>query len=510
MSDRHIAPHRFADADAGRMDVAEREALERHAAVCSDCAGARARVRRAHQALRDVAETEPPELGWDHIATRIHWATSAARRARERADHTSWRRPWLALAASAAVAMGAAGLVLWRSGGQREERVAAGPVEVAPSGPGTDTVSAPRPLAGVVTFARGVVEVDGVSPGSAAPAPDPGGPANAFDRPVGPGARLATGDGRVAVQFGAGSLFALEPYSAVRLVAFDERAIEIDVVGTVDVHLAARRPDQTFVVSAGPRRVVVRGTAFRVAHRGASLNVICTHGHVVVHDGDQQVDVLAGERLALLGRALATTRAQPIDAHKLEAFARSMAAPMLPVFTTAEDVLATTAMLAPVAAPAQPVRVDGVEIGAGSFAMRVMPGRHYVEGARASAAWVELRARDRREASVSEAPERPAAAAVAAARAAEQESVRMPQLDLALARKGASLRSCVKPLAKQDLAEGAFIAVELGLNRDGSQAFLNIIDKNVSAEVAGCVRDVIDAIEFPPGPAETLHKTIGF
>ena len=80
---RHVAPHRFADALAGRLNPAEVAAIQRHVESCPSCLSARERIEHAVDAFADIREAEAPNLHWDHIGARIYWVTSSERRGSE-------------------------------------------------------------------------------------------------------------------------------------------------------------------------------------------------------------------------------------------------------------------------------------------------------------------------------------------------------------------------------------------------------------------------------------------
>ncbi|HEY5920307.1 MAG TPA: zf-HC2 domain-containing protein, partial [Kofleriaceae bacterium] len=61
---RHVAPHRWADAFAGKLSETELAAMERHADGCNACAKARKRVQRASQSFPVLKAQSAPELGW--------------------------------------------------------------------------------------------------------------------------------------------------------------------------------------------------------------------------------------------------------------------------------------------------------------------------------------------------------------------------------------------------------------------------------------------------------------
>ena len=100
----HVAPHRWADLWAGRVDEAERATMERHARRCRACARVRQRVSRASDSFAAIRTQSPPEVSWDAIRAKVHWSVSTERQAALR------RRPpaygWLAAATAAGIAIG--------------------------------------------------------------------------------------------------------------------------------------------------------------------------------------------------------------------------------------------------------------------------------------------------------------------------------------------------------------------------------------------------------------------
>src|SRR5262249_59351666 len=124
--------------------------------------------------------------------------------------------------------------------------------------PGRPRPPAPAALAGLVNRASGDVMVDGVRP------------ADLFARTLAQGSKIATADGRVDIQFGDKSAFALGPRSTIELRRFDVEIIELAVDGTVDIVVAPRAAGQRFLVDAGDQVVEVRGTQFRVTHDAGS------------------------------------------------------------------------------------------------------------------------------------------------------------------------------------------------------------------------------------------------
>jgi hypothetical protein len=530
---RHVAPHRLVDADAGRLSARELARVERHVAGCRRCAGARGSLARARDAMADIAAQPAPELGWDHIGVRVYWSTSSARHKALRRRQRAWwrRRPAFALAGtvSLAAATGFA-LTMWMAGRDTDA-----PSRQAVTRP-VDRSTAPSPAAaavpvlrGVVTFASGAVGVNGAAPRPLAGDADI---EALFAGAVVQGARLRTGEGRLVVQFGETSAFALTPRSSVVVGRFDDRAIELAVEeGAIEVDVSHRRADQSFAVVAGRHRVSVVGTAFQVAHRAGDLDVECARGTVSVSDGAGDVSLSAGQELEVPGRSLLDPALlREIGRTRLLALERGLILPLLPVWMSSPAVFETSSVLEVTAPEGRGVRVDGTEGLSGSFAMRVMPGRHHVQVADATGSfrhgsWIETKARERQRASADQdgvvhvahvslhgaagagvAPG-PDPAAAAAARSARR--LRRGQLERALA-GSARARECLSSLAKRDLADGSTVLFDIGVNDDGTKGHVNVVRSNVPADVEACLRAAVDQVELPRGPAATVRLRLAF
>lgn len=546
---RHIAPHRLALAVAGRVTARDASRIADHLAACDRCSRAAHRLEGTRAAMRAIAAQPDPELRWDHIGARIYWSTSSARYAALRhADRPWWRRWPVALGLGLAVAGAATLAVVFGLGAGRGAGGGAAGTTAASRGaqaeraqptPGANPAasSSPHPatpLEGVVTFARGDVTLGG----------KPVRVADLFARQLGPGAHLATrAHGRVVVQFGRGSGFVLGPNTSLELRRFDQRAVELAVDGTVEVEVSRRAPGQTFAVVAGHHRVSVRGTGFRVESRDRQLDVVCAHGLVVVtgdEGGDDgEVSLGPGQTVHLWRQTLLRhARRQPVDPARLAALDRSLAGPLLPAWTEPRALFDTSSTLTLEAGPGRRVRVDGDVVGEGDFSLRVMSGRHHLEvaGARGGwgkGAWVVAApgarqvARAGADGAVHATPAgEPGGAAETpdtgarqdahdAAQAAQEASpraarrVRRAQLDQALVGSAGTHR-CMSPLEKRDLVAGSFIVFDIGIDGGGTQAHLNVVDSNVPPEVERCLRQVVDGLALPAGPAATLHYRLSF
>ncbi len=488
---RHVASHRWADLHAGRLDDRERDALVAHAEACPRCARERARVLRASDSFATITAQPAPELPWDSVRARIHWAVSKAQRDEQRAPRRASRSrtdAWLAAAAAAgaitvaAITPGAVGPVL-----DREPAT-----QMASTEPVAVTAHAPRALVGLVNRSAGELLVDG------ARAPD------LFARDLGPGTVLATGDGRLDVQFGPASAFALGPRSTIELRRFDEEAIELVVAGTIDLEVEPRRPGQRFVVIAGEHTIEVRGTAFRVERDTRGTRVACRHGLVAVRarGGSTEIEVGTARTARIAtGAAMSNDVVVPLGHAELGILAD--ATPLRLPFWDPGASRGATAPLEIAAGESREVRLDGVELGAAPLVVRVMPGRHTVEAAdRAGryrrAGWVDVAS-----------PGQGARPARLEVRAESTRSMGIPERRRQL-RAGidpARLAQCTRSIAKAGVTD-TYVDIEISVDASGAIAFLNIIDTDLPTATATCVRDVLSNVRFVAGPSASWREKI--
>jgi len=478
---RHVPPHRWADAFAGKLGEDEVAALDAHADTCPRCARARDRVQRASQSFPALRAQSAPDLAWDGVRARVHWEVSKAQRVPVRAGGR--KRPLAGFAVAGALAAGAVGLAIATGPFSVEPPRTIAMKEAPPAAP------APAALAGLVSRLHGEVMIDGVRRD------------DAFERVLAPGTVLATGEGRVDVQFGTGSAFALGPRSTLELRRFDADSIELVVDGTLDVEVAPRAPHQRFVVIAGDRTVEVRGTQFRVAHDASRTRVACRHGRVAVRDRAGEVEVATARKVDLAADAhLDAARVVALTAAELDQLADATPA-TLPVWTDAHALVQTSAALEIATAGARAVRVDGVELGQAPLRVRVMAGRHTVETAdRAGrfhrAGWVDV------------APGTPARLAVRAEATDVTPSggavARRKQLHAAL--DHARLAQCTRAITKAGLS--AYVAFEIAIDETGAVELLNVVDTDLPATTRTCVRDVLADVHFKPGPAATFRDKL--
>lgn len=493
---RHIKPHRWADALAGKVSDSERAEMSRHAEGCRACARARDRVGRASDTFPIIRAEESPELPWDSVRARVHWSVSKQRREKQGAPARG-KVPALAWAALAAAAAGGLAVVTGSA-------PVGAPVAVSdpvaklvppPTAAPAATKPAPTPIAGLVNrVSAGDVMIDGARPEAL------------FSRRIVAGTVIATGEGRLDVQFGDASAFALGPHSTLDIRRFDAEAIELAVDGTIDIEVAPRAPGQRFIVFAGEHAIEVRGTQFRVRHEPDATTVACRHGLVAVQDRAKRTALVGNARQVRVaaGASVEDTRVVPLSVDELGSLAA--ATPMtLPVWN-AETLLATSAPLEVTAAGAREIRVDGIELGTAPLRVRVMPGRHTVEatdtaGRYRRAGWIDVAAPSAgaRPARLEVAPEPPPGAASAAI------AERRRQLTAGIDR--ASLARCTRSIAKAGLTD-TYVQIEIAVDQTGAVGFLNVIDTDLPSATAGCVREVLADVRFKAGPAATWREKL--
>ena len=473
---RHVAPHRWADAWAGKLPEREIAAMDRHAEACERCAKARDRITRVSSTTFPALRTQSaPEVKWDAVRARVYWSVSTEKHQKYSPPRTRQLAFAGVLAGTIAIAF-ATGPLHGAAPARAKE-----PIAIAPR-----AVAKPAALAGLVSRVSGDVMIDGLR------TPD------AFARTLAAGAVIATADGRLDVQFGDGSAFALGARSTLELRRFDAAAIELAVDGTVDVVVAPRAPGQTFRVVAGDETVEVRGTQFRVTRDARGVRVACRHGLVAVRDGSGELAIGAAREAFVQPAQAAAAHAQPLSADALGELAA--ATPVtLPLWN---DSLATTSAPLEIATAARrDVRVDGVEVGAAPLRLRVMPGRHTVEAAdRAGryrrAGWVDVAAGKAGHVDVPVADE---AAPVAGT------AERKKQLHAGIDR--ARLRACTHDLSKAGIS-GAYVEIQLAVDSAGNINFMNALDSDLGSSGQSCVLDVLRAVHFGAGAAATWRERI--
>ncbi len=491
---RHIEPARWADAFAGKVADAERTAMNEHAASCTPCARARDRVRRASDSFSTIHTQAAPELPWDSVRARVHWAVSKEKRAQGQPPRR--RVPVLAWAALAATAAGALALVT----NTELPRATRAPIAEAPRP--TITPIAPEPVApppaaigGLVVRTAGAtsgddVMIDGVRP------------TDLFARRLGAGTVIATGEDHVDVQFGDASAFSLGPRSTLELRRFDAKLIELVVDGTIDLEVAPRLPGQRFVVIAGEHTIEVRGTRFRVRREPAATTIECRHGLVAVRDRSAQVEVGTARRVQVpSGATITADLVVPLSVAELASLAE--ADPIRVPMWNLDALVSGSAPLEIATVGRRDVRIDGVELGRAPLRIRVMPGRHTVEAADSAgrfrrAGWIDVAApsdsgtRARLEIPV----EAPRTAGIA-----ERRRQLLAGVDQA------RLARCTRSIAKAGLT-GTYVQVEIAVDATGAVGFLNVIDTDLPSATASCVREVLADVPFGAGAPATWREKL--
>ncbi len=499
---RHVAPTRWAQLAAGRVDSVERLELEAHAAACTRCHEERARVVAARAAFEAVAREQPP-LGWESLGARLHWTISSEiKRGEREAEQVPERRraqarrwlPRFLVSVVVLAAAGAAGFLVSKVGSGGERLQAQGAPATAQDSPGAPVVPAPAPmpapgavaLEGLVTLAEGQALLDG--------------------KPLAPddilraGSRLATGSGRVHVQFGLEAGFVLEPRSVVELVAFDQRAVELRVEGAIVVQVTHRAPGQRFAVVATGRRVEVRGTVFRVAGGADGLEVACTRGRVSVSDGagNDDVEVPAGSWLQVpLAVDLGSVRARPMTSAETLTAARHLHVSLLAIWPSRAGAQIASSLLRVSASADTQVSIDDVVAGRGPVVQRVAPGRHLI-GAGGSSRWVATTPGVDVDTAAPSAPP-------------SRISERAHQVEDQLGKHHGRFEVCANRIRGVDPDTSGELVIELEIGADGSLRSVVAVKGLHDQAIEECLLDVIrQQFTFPVGSGDTVRKSIRF
>jgi hypothetical protein len=491
---RHPSAAALAERDAGRLAPRAAARLARHVAACAACDVRAARIASARAVFPALAAEAAPELRWDHIGARVHWVTSAEARGVGPRAGAPRRRTW-ALAGLGVVALATTlAVVAWPA----DVEVAPGRA-VAPARVRRAIAASPGPAAapavGVITFVQGDARHGDVP--------------LELDRPVRAGDVLATGPAaRMVVQLGGGTGVALGPASRLEVRALGAAAIELGVVGQVHVEVAHRAVGQRFVVHAGAREVEVRGTRFAVEHHADRLAVACTRGLVAVRDRSGAVAVAAGAGLELEpGALIAHAAARRLDPARLATLERALALPLLPAWTDAESLYATSAALEVGAAPGAAVAIDGLAIGEGALRVRVMTGRHQVQVGATPPTWLDAPP------GAAVAAGTPAAASPSApaapAEGAAARRARRAELAAALSADRRPL-ACLRPLQKRGLVEGSFATYDVGIDARGVRTHVNLVETNLPPELERCLRATVDEADLAPGAAAVVRFRLAF
>jgi hypothetical protein len=492
---KHVAPHRWAELQAGALSASQAQAMRSHAATCEPCRQRRDRVVAGMLEFSTLATAPSPELAWDSVRTQIHWKVAAQARAAQTAV-TPWYRRRVWQAGVAIPTMASAAFAVWLLWPTRSDTPAA-PAVATMDGSAVDAsakiVQPPVPLRGrLAKMSSGAVVVNGERIDSERQI------ATLFTQPVDEGATIATADASVDIQFGAQSAFALGPRSTAMLRQFNSQNVELVVDGTIDIEVAARAPEQRFVIVAGTRTVEVRGTQFRVVNHGEKLSVSCLHGRVVVADGHRTVDVVGGTGVELPPDSSDSTVWPAAAAlNSADVATLKAATPVTLANAQGQDDTDDSRVIAIKATATRAVRVDGIDVGTGSMWLRASRGRHRVEAANhqgqfRTSVWVEA---------VSQATSQAMTQAVV--REVDTDSNdgrRVRQTQLRGSIDSLSIAACVRTLTKQGLGGDGFVSLQIKVDEHGQLAAVNVVDSDVSASIAQCVRDVVGQSVLPAGP----------
>ncbi|MDB4958357.1 MAG: hypothetical protein JWO36_5926 [Myxococcales bacterium] len=485
----HVAPHRWADAWAGKVGDAERVMMDRHAESCSRCSRQRDRVTSASNSYSAIRTQAAPEVAWDAVRARVHWSVSSERRSRSRTYGRGFAiLAWSALAAGSV----ALGLVTGDVHLPKPRELA-----VVPTLPPRPIANEPAKLSGLVSRLAGEVMIDGIR------ASGPAGHGDAFVRTIGAGTLITTADGRIDVQFGEHSAFAIGARSSLEIRRFDAQLIELAIEGTVDIEVAPRAYGQRFLVIAGDQTIEVRGTQFRVVHAGANTKVACRHGLVAVRDAHTEVEVAAARSVDVhAGVGDASVVAMTKD----ELAQLVLATPhTLPVWSDAESLSHNSAPLEVATVGRRDIRVDGVELGEAPLRVRVMPGRHTIEaidgaGRFRRAGWVDVDTSHVARLVVTEEDTK-------APPLAPNPGVAQRQHQLLAGLDRAELKQCTRRLAKQGLTD-TFVTFEISVETSGDVSLLNIENADLPLATQSCIHDVLSSVRFATGPSATWHQKL--
>ena len=350
--------------------------LRRHMEGCPGCTEAFRRLMRTQGLLRELGQAEPPPLPWRQIEAQIHW--QLARPGEE-------KRPWLLtrllpLTGAAVVGAVATLLVLWLVGPALLPPPRTAPIMTTVRTPAR-TVVLEQELAAVPTMVQG--EVFLITSNGRQPL--------GLDQPVAQGARVATGDGRVSMQWSKGSGLMLSSHSEVELQQLTSTRQRLQLhEGRVRSRLARLCKGCSYVVKARGIQASVRGTVFDVAIGDATVDVEVAEGRVKVAPtaGGWGVEVPAGFRVQV-----------PFDART--------APPLLPFgkpagprvhvlpWPSLARALATSSLLTLESHPSgADLFLNSTPVGSTNLALRGAPGRHLVElyrdGKLVDQRWLEL------------------------------------------------------------------------------------------------------------------------
>ena len=240
------------------------------------------------------------------------------------------------------------------------------------------------PLVGLVSRLAGEVMVDGVRT-----------PTICSRARSAPGTVIATGDGRIDVQFGDAQRVRARAALAARAAPVRRRA-RSSSSSTARSTSRSRRARPASASSSSAGDAADRGARHAVPRRPrwrAGTRVACRHGLVAVRDHAGEALVGAAQQVDVDQRGrpdAASSRCPPTSSRS----SRDATPVTLPLWI--RSISRTARRRSRSRAPRRrDVRVDGVELGQAPLRVRVMPGRHTVEAADAAgrfrrAGWVDV------------------------------------------------------------------------------------------------------------------------
>ncbi len=181
-----------------------------------------------------------------------------------------------------------------------------------------------------------------------------------------------------------------------------------------------------------------------------------------------------------------------------------MQMPMLPTWEPEGGLITSTAVLEVDNPSSEAIAVDGTYIGAGTFMLRTAGGQHEVSYLDADGELVRGRRWNAESGTrIKARPAKPTKPARAG------RAIRKRQLADAIDRSPRT-KQCLAQLAKQRLLSGAYLVLEVGVNPDGSQGYLNVLDSNLHPAIQTCLRDVASAQELPEGSAAAFRMRLSY
>ena len=348
-----------------RSGTADR--MRQHLSSCPGCKTAYDRMSKGQELLREIGEEDAPDISWRGVEAHLHWKLS-----KEGKEPVRTRRWSPVLALAGAAAFGALVGILVFSGGDLLKSIS-GPGGAAPSKVAKRPAAPPSPvdeeLAAVVTMARGDVFRKSTR-GEQTPLD--------LSRPLLQGDRAITGDGKVAMQWEAGTGMRMMPRSELVLskLGTNTQLLQLDR-GKIYIQVAKRKPHQLFQVLADGIRATVKGTHLAVGVKDGQVEVEVFTGLVGVESVSgawKSVDVPAGHRVRL-----------PVNSSVRPSLTKVEDSPQVSLinlqrWTSFQRVMAETGMMKVASRPpGAELRLDKRALGDTNLQVRSTFSRHLLE-----------------------------------------------------------------------------------------------------------------------------------